>query len=131
MCYSVLRVVPLIMVMGTIFFLSSLPGGRVELPLFPGADKIAHAIAYGVLAATTLYALPDNFKRKHLGLTIIVTVFFCSLYGLSDEYHQYYVPGRSSSVGDLMADTTGAVIIALTWRLRQTMFGGKTQDNTT
>ena len=33
-----------------------------------------------------------------------------SLYGITDEWHQYYVPGRFSDVMDWIADTLGAAL---------------------
>ncbi len=45
-------------------------------------------------------------------IVYIVSVLFCSLYGLSDEWHQSFVPGRDASLGDWLADTIGAVLAA-------------------
>jgi VanZ family protein len=49
---------------------------------------------------------------KHITLPPIIlaliTIAFCSLYALSDEWHQSFVPGRSSDVLDWIADTLGA-----------------------
>jgi VanZ family protein len=42
----------------------------------------------------------------------LVTVLFCSLYGMTDEYHQSFIEGRNSGVADWLADTLGAVIVA-------------------
>ena len=42
---------------------------------------------------------------------LISSLIFSSLYGLSDEWHQYYVPGRMSDVADWVADTLGAVLL--------------------
>ena len=44
---AVLRIVPMIFVMGTIFFLSHQPGDQLSLPPLPGLDKLAHLAAYG------------------------------------------------------------------------------------
>jgi VanZ family protein len=40
----------------------------------------------------------------------LVTILFCSLYGMSDEFHQSFVAGRNSEVADWLADTLGAAI---------------------
>lgn len=39
-----------------------------------------------------------------------MVILFCSLYGISDEWHQSFVVGRSSDVLDWLADTSGAVL---------------------
>ena len=93
-----------------IFFLSS----QSKLPSPPkpffGLDKIFHIIAFGAFAFTlTFWFKTENWiskTQKYVLLVICITV----LYGLSDEIHQYFVPNRSSSVYDLLADTLGAFL---------------------
>jgi VanZ family protein len=41
------------------------------------------------------------------------SVLIASLYGASDELHQYFVPGRSAEVADWVADTLGALVAVL------------------
>jgi len=77
----------------------------VELP--PPLDKLAHASAFGCLALLLDIALQHTrldlpMYRRHL--LVFVSV---SLYGITDEWHQYYVPGRSCEFGDWVADTIG------------------------
>ena len=76
--------------------------------LFPHQDKLFHAGAYFVLAVFTLRAF------RHILLTlpvlIISSLVFSSLYGMSDEWHQSFVPGRMSDIADWAADTVGAVL---------------------
>jgi len=35
-------------------------------------------------------------------------LLLCSLYGASDEWHQYYIAGRTVDFADWLADTAGA-----------------------
>ena len=37
-------------------------------------------------------------------------VAFAAVYGITDEFHQWFVPGRTADVNDWMADCTGAAI---------------------
>ena len=113
---AVLRMVPMILVMGTIFILSHQPGDRLSLPPLPEIDKLAHLAIYGVLAATVLYACSDRQKSARPRLVMLLTVVFCILYGISDEFHQSFIPGRTASVYDLIADGGGAAMACALWR---------------
>ncbi len=110
----IIRIVPVALVMGTIFFLSHQSGDTLVLPSFPGADKLAHMTAYGVLALTVLWSFGKK-ALEHKSRTIFITVLFCILYGVSDEYHQSFIPYRSVSVWDILADAAGAFSLCMIW----------------
>jgi VanZ family protein len=97
--------------MAIIFYLSHQPA--LEAPmLFPGQDKLFHAIAYGLLAALFLAAgrLPaSGYGRREVAISVLLA----SLYGISDEFHQSFISGRSSELLDWLADTGGALLAAL------------------
>ena len=68
-----------------------------------------HLCAYLVLGFFTLGALratTHGYNIRQFWLTIALT----ATYGLLDEYHQSYVPGRDASLADSLADITGAVL---------------------
>jgi VanZ family protein len=109
------RFIPLIAVMGTIFFLSSQPGDSLDLPDIPDLDKGLHSIVYGVLAFSALFAIPEYKYQANPFLVSLLVVLFCLLYGISDEFHQSFIPGRFPSVLDLVADTMGAVGVVWIW----------------
>ena len=109
------RVVPMLAVMGTIFFLSHQPGDTIVLPDVPDIDKLLHSLVYGILAATTLYALPENRSGTYPVRTGIVVILFCLAYGISDEFHQSFIPGRCPSIWDIGADLLGAVVVVFFW----------------
>lgn len=107
----------LILYCGIIYWLSD----QQTLPApdwFNFQDKLHHAIAYAVMAYFAWRSLRHSINKPIiLGLTIIV---FSSLYGASDEWHQSFVIGRNSSVGDWVADTLGAlcmVFVIFKWEL--------------
>jgi len=115
-----LRWLPLLMMMGLIFYLSHLPGNSIHLPHFSNSDKLAHAGVYCMLGLSYLYALLPRWRLRSLGLACGSVVLFCLLFGLSDEFHQSFVPGRDVSGGDVMADIAGgaiAWILFASWRL--------------
>jgi len=81
-----------------IFAASSQPGSSVGLP--PPWDKLAHLITYAVLAGLL----------RAGGLAPAPALATAALYGLSDEWHQSFVPGRDASLADWAADVSGAVL---------------------
>ena len=110
-----IRIVPVLLLMGTIFFLSHQPGMQLQLPYVFGLDKLAHGVAYATLAATMLYAAPRNTLLLQPWRVGALIVFFCLLYGMTDEYHQSFIPGRVPSFGDIIADVTGAGLLVFLW----------------
>ena len=78
-------------------------------PTFPHADKVAHFIIYGILALLLYRALHGERKFGPLA-AMLLSVLLASVYGALDEFHQYFVPTRSTDVADWMADTLGALI---------------------
>jgi VanZ family protein len=88
-----------------IFWLSHQPSLPMPM-LFEFQDKLHHFTAYflmGVLAWRNF----RHFIKLPFSLTV-VSVVFCSLYGISDEWHQSFVVGREADVWDWVADTLGA-----------------------
>jgi Predicted integral membrane protein len=90
-----------------IFFLSSQSRWIFELPDFFSADKIYHLLEYGVLGVLLsrlleVYGFSSSSRKK---MTWVLIISF--LYGLSDEFHQWFVPGRSATLGDVLADSLG------------------------
>ncbi|MBW2465915.1 MAG: VanZ family protein [Deltaproteobacteria bacterium] len=104
--------------MGIIFYLSHQPGDLLQLPSFPAIDKLAHFIAYGTLAGTFLYALNPFATDKNGAVVAIMAVLFCIIFGISDEYHQSFIPGRSVSSLDVLADALGALFVTVSWFLK-------------
>lgn len=108
----------MVCVMGTIFFLSHKTGDEVHLPQITGIDLVAHMTIYALLACTVLFAWPQRFKQMYPLRAVCYTVFFCLLYGISDEFHQSFVPGRFVSVLDVVADTVGPLLVCGLWWLK-------------
>jgi VanZ family protein len=101
--------------MGTIFFLSHQPGDRLTLPPLPGIDKLAHILVYGFLAATVFFAIGEQRRNAKPRSVMLLTMAFCFLYGISDEFHQSFIPGRFVSILDLFADCAGAAMTCAFW----------------
>jgi VanZ family protein len=91
-----------------IFALSSQahPFGVQHLP--PYTDKLIHALVFGGLSFLLLMARQRSFPGRASFWPVIAVT---ALYGLSDEIHQSFVPGRSMDALDLVADTVGACVV--------------------
>ncbi|TCK19395.1 VanZ family protein [Thiogranum longum] len=97
--------------MGVLFWLSHQPS--LDAPsLFSGQDKLFHAGAYGLLGILLLGAMRPDFSG-YTGNQALFVAFVASVYGISDEFHQSFIPGRSPEVLDWVADSTGALLAAL------------------
>jgi VanZ family protein len=115
----------MVIIMGIIFYLSHLPGNFIRLPPAIGVDKLLHFTAYGILAASFLYGLQTVTRQSRRALTVIIVVLFCALFGVSDEFHQAFVPGRSVSGWDVAADTCGALFAVTIWYMWTERKAGK------
>ncbi len=96
---------PVIFYLFLIFYLSSRSDVGVS------HDKLAHIAAYSVMCVLFVWALCLHLKS--LFPLIFCAIILTTLYGMSDEYHQSFVPGRDSSIYDVYADFAGALIGAL------------------
>lgn len=105
----------MILVMGTIFFLSHQPGDTIVIDVFPGMDKIAHGLAYGVLALTVLLAAGPVQREWRPVRVAVLAVAVCLCYGMSDEFHQSFIPGRFVSAADIVADVVGGGVAVSCW----------------
>jgi len=106
---------PLIIYWLILFTLTSLPASMAIVTEI--GDKISHFGAYGLLSVflyLTMY-FQDKFPllKKYPG---IFTILIASIYGLLDEIHQIYVPGRFAEVLDWLADFSGSVAAVLITR---------------
>ena len=83
--------------------------------LFSWQDKLIHAIAYAVMALLFWQSVANRISNSHQ--LALITLLFCALYGASDEWHQSFIAGRIASLGDWLADVSGALLLTLTlWK---------------
>ena len=101
-----------------IFVLSSFP----YLPSPPGqySDKWEHMAMYGLLSTLIVRALAGGRWIGVRAAVFVGAVVLATLYGVSDEWHQSFVPGRTADAYDVMADAAGATLAAgllLAWAI--------------
>jgi VanZ family protein len=95
---------------GVIFGISSIPGNR--LPSISASDYLIHIFEYVALGALLIWWRLRNPAISIAG-ALCQAIFLGSLYGLTDELHQYFVPYRCADPVDWVADTLGSAIGAL------------------
>lgn len=87
------------------------PTPDVDLPLFPGADKLIHAIMFGALTFTACFdyeKFRGNRSRKSI-LTPLIMAAASTATGIGIEFLQQAMAlGRSFEIADMAADAVGA-----------------------
>lgn len=74
--------------------------------LFAPTRKIAHFTEFAILGLLT-YLNIKEYKNKKV---LLISVLLASLYAISDEIHQIYVPGRYCDIKDMALDIFGVII---------------------
>ncbi len=107
---------PLVIWMVLIFALShrsvliDLENDASEITLY----KSAHIFAYAILAWFWWRALSP--ERGVDWAVLFAALGLSALYGISDEVHQLFVPGRHGRVADVLFDASGALVMVLLLR---------------
>jgi len=95
--------------MAVIFGLSSLSGSSVP----EGPPALGHFVLYVILGALYYFTLPGDKRGWRV---VVLAIVLASAYGVSDEFHQSFVPGRTPDVMDWLVDTAGATLAVLAAR---------------
>jgi len=91
-----------------LFIATTLPAER--LPSLGFTDKLDHFIGYFILAFLVNLMLMYQRKSKFLfERAPFATVVICLFYGVVDELHQLFIPGRSAETWDWVADALGTL----------------------
>ncbi|HET7216948.1 MAG TPA: VanZ family protein [Vicinamibacterales bacterium] len=101
---------PAVAHMAFIFAASSVPGSQIPGNIW---DKLAHLLVYAVLGIAFTIPLSGGRWRGVGAGTVAVAIVLSLVYGISDEIHQHFTPGRTPDVMDVVADTIGAAAGAI------------------
>jgi VanZ family protein len=76
-------------------------------PTFEGSDKVVHFLLFGLMATLVarIEAVQQTRPLGRYAASLVVSVF-----GVTDELHQHFTPGRSMDFWDWVADSLGAVL---------------------
>lgn len=99
---------PLAGYLGLIFWLSSRSSVSWASP-YP--DKLLHFLEYGGLALLLARALNGTIRRPIPARVLLVAGLLTLAYAVSDEFHQAFVPNRTSDWRDIVADAIGAAAV--------------------
>ncbi len=125
---------PVIALMAVIFFFSAQTGEQSALisdevvGAAYGKDKIgtelltvivrksAHFAEYALLGGLIYIANRHVMRKKNDRVPAAAALAASAVYAVSDEIHQYFVPGRACMVSDVLIDTSGTLFgIILLW----------------
>ena len=79
-------------------------------------DKVVHIGVYFIFCWFAHRASFHQFRFPLLRLNaLLFAIVTTVIYGALDEYHQSFVPGRTSDIADVMADTIGGIAFVLVY----------------
>lgn len=110
---------PTAVTLGAVLWLTLAPDPVPDtgLPLFPGIDKVVHAVMMGGLTAALLFDWKRAESRRHQRLTwrpVCVVAAVMLVFSAVDEWAQGAMGlGRSTDILDFGADCTGIALASL------------------
>ena len=96
-----------------ILIFSSIPDLSPPQLGFEYQDKLYHLMEYGVFSVLLFFALLNSkkdFLRKNV---LFISLLIGASFGILDELHQKFIPGRQADVLDFTADFVGVALIQL------------------
>lgn len=109
--------VPVIAYAGLIVYFSSISSPHGYFPAFflKLGDKFVHALEYGILGVLCYRTFRQAAGRQAARYAIPFAIIAAAVFGVTDEYHQSFVPSRMADGWDLIADCLGAATAVMVW----------------
>lgn len=73
--------------------------------------KCAHFLLYFILGLL-VYNMFNNINIQN---KLLYTILFCIIYSITDEIHQYFIPGRTFKLFDILLDSISSFISSYIW----------------
>ena len=106
-----------------LFILSSIPDLSPPDLGFEPQDKAYHFVFYAAFAFFVARSFSNQSRWPNLRKEFLVySIIFTFLYGISDEIHQYFVPGRLFSIFDIAANGLGAIAGSWIYKYHHRLF---------
>lgn len=108
---QIIYLIPILLYSTILFILSNQSKNPDFINDNYGMDKLVHMIAYSIFALLLNIALITKIEsiKKRVFMVLIIGLLF----GISDEFHQSFVPGREASISDLIFDLLGVCLSLL------------------
>jgi VanZ family protein len=95
------------------------PGDYVPSVGYTGLDKAVHFGMHFLFAMLVhralLYHADGSLVRSH---TLLFTVLFVSVFGIIIEWYQVFIPNRTPTIGDGIANILGAVVYSVLYYVK-------------
>ena len=106
----IISITILILYMGFIFWLSSLPSKQIPKTGVLGGvpQSLKHLVEFTILGILMSLVISQVYNNS--SLDILYSSLFSICYGIFDEIHQYFTPTRYCTVEDIFIDAIGSVI---------------------
>jgi VanZ family protein len=89
---------------------TSLPSKSIP-DIFNVGDKSIHLVAYFILSSLVAFSFHFQRKYRHISANyVLVSILTVSLYGLIDELHQLFIPGRYFDMLDWVFNVIGTLL---------------------
>jgi VanZ family protein len=85
-------------------------------------DKFLHIILYMGFGFLLYITIKNSSNPTLCNYALLFAIIIGTLYGASDEFHQSFVPGRTASIWDLAADSTGVGIAQIIIYIKDKLF---------
>lgn len=106
----ILIYIPLVIYWVVLLILTSIPTDSLPT-LFGLSDKVEHFGAYLLLSVFITAAF--HFQKRYIFISkhyLIMGILVATLYGILDEIHQYFIPGRYCELWDFIANLLGSIV---------------------
>ena len=115
---------PVLAYMSCIAYVSSLSSPEEQLPTFGIVlnDKLIHVTEYAFLGLLCYRAFENAAGTIGARHAFPLAIMTATVFGISDEFHQSFVPLRQGDPFDLLADFIGATIAIILWQRARLYF---------
>jgi len=104
---------PAMLYAALIIILSSMP--NLQPPDFGVLtyDKLLHFVEYAVFAFLFYRSFSQLKRLNTKSIAALITFALLLVFSVGDEFHQKFVPGRTSDIFDVLADVLGGALVIL------------------
>jgi len=98
-----------------IFYISSITFAPGAIPRVNFLSILYHFCAFFFFA---IFLMISSTQGKRRYTVFILAFILAILYGILDELHQYFVPGRASTIFDIGIDSLGVLFASMIYWIR-------------